>query len=219
LRHCIFFSSLIISAFGVLSSSCVKESNFNLKVDTLKIARIYQPDGINGKDAIIESIFPNRNYGDSILFTAFSWSNGGFWNTARALIEFDLSDIPQQTKISTAKLSLYWIRYNNEFSGHTGENAFTIYRINQSWSENSVTWNNQPSISNLDEIEVSKSISASQSYTDIDVTNFVQDIIDNPSKNHGFMLKLDEESPYHLVILASSDFPGNNKHPKLVVYF
>ncbi len=176
--------------------------------------KIYQPDSLGGKDAIIESISPGQNFGNTAHFSVFSWTNGGSFNSARALIEFDLSDISAGTKITSAKLSLYWISYEN-LSEHTGDNAFTIYRLTEAWGEDTVCWNNQPSISNVNVVNVPKSSSSNQSYTDIDVTNLVQDIIDRPSESFGFMLKLNEEFPYKLVILASSDYSDKNRHPKL----
>jgi hypothetical protein len=217
-RYINIFNLLIVSALGLQFTSCIKESNLNLAIDTLKIAKIYQPDGINGKDAIVESIEPDQKFGDSIHFAVFSWTNGGLFNNARALIEFDLSGIPPQTKILAAKLSFYWISYNN-LTGHTGYNEFSIYKITQAWNENTVTWNTQPSISNIDSVSVSKSILTTQSYPDIDVTKLVQDMINHPNTNYGFMLKLNEEFPYKLVIMASSDYPINSKRPKLVVYY
>jgi hypothetical protein len=215
------FSIITLFIFSTLSInfiSCLKESNLELEVDTTIIARIYQPDELIGKDAIIESISPDQNSGNSTYFTVFSWTNGGTFNNARALIEFDFSDVPTQTKIAAAKLSLSWISYDN-LTFQTGENAFSIFKIIQPWEENSVTWNNQPLTSDVNKVSIPKSTSTDQAYTDIDVTALVQDMIDYPTENYGFMLKLEEEFPYKLVILASSDYPENNKRPKLVVYY
>jgi hypothetical protein len=208
----------MVIPFGILSTSCLKESGLNSLADTIKVAKIYQPDGVIGKDAIIESISPDSCFENSPHLTAFSWTNGGLFNTARTFIEFNLSDMPVKTKVKAAKLSLYWIRYEN-LTEHTGDNAFSIYRIIQEWDENTITWNNQPLTSTSHVVSVPKSRSTNQSYLDIDVTNLVQDIIDNSTQSHGFMLKLDEEKPFRLVILASSDCSERNKRPKLVVYY
>jgi hypothetical protein len=89
LRNNYLYIFLIISAFSLLSSSCVKESDVSLNIDTITITKIYQPYGINGKDTIVESITPYQNFGDSIHFAVFYWTNGGLFNNARALIEFD----------------------------------------------------------------------------------------------------------------------------------
>lgn len=208
---------ILVSLISITSISCKKEAQLDITTDTLKIARVFQPDAALGKDAVIESSFPNQYFGSDAFFSIFSWTNGGIVNTARALIRFDLSEIPNYTSIKSAILVLYWREYDN-LKEHTGENAFTIYKINQPWNENNVSWNNQPTISNLDSIVIPKSMSSNQNYT-VDVTNMVQDMIENPITNYGFMLKLNEEFPYRLVILGSSDNPDIRKHPKLIVFF
>lgn len=101
----------------------------------------------------------------------------------------------------------------------TGENAFSIYRIIQEWNENTVTWNNQPATTDSNKVIVPKSTAIDQSYINIDVTQLVQDIIDDPAQGHGFMIKLEDEVPYKLVVLASSDCTEAGKRPKLVIYY
>jgi hypothetical protein len=198
--------------------SCKKVAKCDCEVDTVTIAKIYQPDSIIGKDAVIENIVPDQNSGNSPLFAVFAWTNQGFFDVARSLIEFDLTNFAPQTKIKSAKLSLFWNSYNN-LTEQTGENAFTIYRITQEWNENTVTWNNQPATSDVNKVSVPKSTAVNQNYLDIDVTNLVQDIINNPTIGHGFLIKLDDEVPYKLVVLASSDFAEIAKRPKLIVYY
>ncbi len=104
-------------------------------------------------------------------------------------------------------------------TSQTGDNAFSILKIIESWDEHTVTWNNQPDTSALYKISVPKSNAVNQSYTDIDITPMVQEMIKNPSQNFGMMLKLEDEFPYKLVVLASSDYPDKSKRPRLVVYF
>ena len=208
--------SIVFSGFSLIS--CKKDAKCDCNVDTLRVATILQPDGIIGKDAVIENIVPDNNSGSSSLFAAFAWTNQGFFDVSRALIEFDLSVFPTQSKIKSAKLSLYWNSYNNLIE-QTGENAFSIYRIIQEWDENNVTWNNQPATTDLHKVVVDKSTAIDQSYLNIDVTQLVQDIIDNPAQGHGFMIKLDDEVPYKLVVLASSDCSEPGKRPKLVIFY
>ena len=205
-------------AISLVYSSCLRESKCDCEADTLKFATIFRPDAISGKDAIIENTLPNSNFGDFTLCTIFAWTSGGFFTTARSLVEFDLSQIPVNTKIKAAKLSLYWASYDN-LTEQTGSNYFSIYRVTQPWDEYSVTWNNQPSTSEVHKVDVGKSKSVDQSYLNIDVTDLVQDMIDDPNNSYGFMLKLDDEIPYKLVVTASSDNPDSNKHPKLIIYF
>ncbi len=55
-QRIILLTLLIISTLSIFHVSCLKESNLDILADTTKIAKIYQPDGIIGKDVIIESI-------------------------------------------------------------------------------------------------------------------------------------------------------------------
>lgn len=217
-RLFVFTKILVISAYCLFFVSCSKEPALELTADTTLFAKIYQPDALVGKDAVIESITPDKNFGNASYCTVFSWTSGGLLNNARALIEFDLSAILPQTQIDSARLTFFWTSYDNLIDD-TGENDFKIYKITQAWDENSVTWNNQPLVSDLKAVPVPKSYSTNQSYSAIDVTDLVQDMINNPAENHGFMLKLNKEIPYKLVILASSDNADASLRPKLVIYY
>jgi hypothetical protein len=210
-----FWGTFLVS---FTSTSCSKDAKCNCSADTIKIARIFQPDASLGKDAVIESIVPDQNFGSVSLLAVFSWTSNGEFNDARSLIEFDLSSLPVQTKIRKAELSLYWKPYDN-LTEQTGENNFSIYRISQAWSEASITWNNQPAFTDSDKVSVPKSTTIGQSYLNIDVTRLVQDMINDPLNSYGFMLQLDNEFPYRLVVLASSNDTDESKHPKLVISF
>jgi hypothetical protein len=213
----ILFLGICIWEFPFLIS-CSKEAGYDGTQDTVRIAKIFQPDPSPGKDAVIESIMPDTNFGDSSFFSVFSWTNDGLFNTSRALLEFDLSAFPSPAKIKKATLSLYWVSYEN-LTEQTGENAFSIYRITEAWNENTVTWNNQPDTIALHKVSVPESLLTDQSYLNIDVTPLVQDMIDDPLLSHGFMVILDDEFPYKLVILTSSDFIDSSKRPKLIIYY
>ena len=210
----IALGGLIIS----LITSCSKESHVEITSDSITIAKIFQPISLEGKDAVIQSFLPDSNYANLEYLTALAWTNAGDFNASRTLIEFDISDIPVQTQIDSATLSLFWTS-SGIFNGQTGENEYSIYKITESWQENSVTWNNQPATSLQNAVKVAKSIYLDQSYININITNLVQDMINNPSENNGFMIKLNEEFPYKLIIVASSDHADRLKHPKLVVYY
>ena len=73
---------------------------------------------------------------DHDAFSVWSWAG----KNKRALIHFDLSSIPSGATIVSAKLKLYT-------KAHSGHNrTHNIHRTKASWTENTVTWNNQPDI-------------------------------------------------------------------------
>ena len=182
---------------------------------------VLQPDANQGKDAYIESRNNSKNYGNHIDFPAISGTNGGIEVISRGLIDFDLSGIPNGATINSAKLSLY--SYNSPANGthstQSGSNKSVLSRITNSWDESTVNWNNQPTTTTQNQVFLPASTNSIQDYPNIDVTNLVQDMIDDPDNSHGFLLKLVKEQDYRKMIFASSDNSDSSLHPKLEVTF
>lgn len=186
---------------------------------------VMQPNAEFGKDAFIENYpsgdYLNRNFGNSIEFMANAWTSQGIPLVIRSLIEFDLSEIPQQGKIKSAKLFLYAaesIPYHIGHSNRSGSNDFIIQRITTEWDEMGVTWNTQPETTTKGQVFIEGSHFVMQDY-EIVITGLIQDIIENPSQGHGFMIKLVTEEYYRRLLFASSDYEDSSKHPKLVIEF
>ncbi len=174
-----------------------------------------------GKDALIDSRVPNVNYGNHPDYLACTWTNGGALTTGRSLIDFELSSIPMGATINSAKLSLYSYNSlsNGSHSTQSGSNTAVLKRVLTSWNENTVTWNNQPSTTSQNEITIQSSTNSIQDYLDIDVTELVQDMIDNPNDSHGFLMQLMTEQIYRRLVFASSDNIDTNLHPKLEICY
>jgi hypothetical protein len=58
-----------------------------------------------------------------------------------------------------------------------------------------------------------------QDYIDIDVTELVKDIYENPEESHGFMLRLKYEYDYRRMFFATSDVGDPQKRPKLDIFY
>jgi len=181
-----------------------------------------QPNNTTGVDAIISS-YPAQaslNYGSHAEFNAVGWTVSGTPVVARSLLYFNLSAIPQSALITSALLSLYYDSASSNGGGvHSGSNAAYLKRVTASWTENAVTWNNQPSTTTANQVSLPASTSGTQDYTNIDVTIMLTDMIANPSTNYGFMLQLQNENFYKALLFASSDFPVASKRPKLVISY
>ncbi len=159
------------------------------------------------------------NDGNGIQFGAYSipGTTGG-QNINRSLIEFDLSSIPVGANITSAKLNLYGLGPVGSLSGHTGtNNSAYLQRVTQSWTENAVTWNNQPSATTQNQVVLANSTSATQDYLNIDVLNLVSDMVANA--NNGFLIKEVNEVPTNVLIFCSSDHTNTAKHPKLEICY
>ncbi len=163
------------------------------------------------------------NYGDASHFSAFSQpavtvvgENAGW-----GLMQFDLTSIPAGSEIISAEFNL--IAFGDDFSsfinsGHQGSNACWLSRITESWEETIVTWNTKPDITEIGQIELPESTNPYQDYS-VELTSFVQDMVDNPTSNFGVALHLQNESPTQGLMFKSSDDLNEEEWPILTVTY
>ena len=196
------------------------------KHPTLQITYTYPNPCINlqlaspDEDATIDNYNPNNNYPSEIEYCAGSWTINGTPVTWRTLFKFDMSAIPANSTIQSANLSLYFAPNNNFFdvqNSLTSSNQSKIQRITSAWTENTVTWVNQPSATTQGEATLAQSVVATQDYTYTDVTAMVQDMLTN--SNYGFLLKQDVEQYYGRMIFGSGDNSNPYWQPRLDICY
>lgn len=186
---------------------------------------IFQPGPRDGKDAILHGLISerDRNYGHNPQVAANAWTYGGEPGTVRNLIEFNIKQIPANTKVQKATLSLYaWDNDQKEFGQHStlsGPNTCILHRVTSPWLENEVTWNKHPEYTEENQVIIPSSVFPTQNYPDIDVTQLVEDMLANPRTSFGFLLKLQTEEYYRMMNFCSSDHSNPKLRPKLTVYF
>ena len=179
----------------------------------------------NGIDAMVSNCVPcgydTSNYGNAIECDATAWTNGGSNSNARSLFYWDLSAIPTNATVTSAMLSLYTFNSpsNGQHSTMSGPNDAYLNKITGPWDEHTVTWNNMPTISTVNQATLPASTSATQDYLNIDVSAMVQDMVTNPATNYGMMLQLVTEQFYRKLVFGSSDHPDPAKHPLLEVCY
>ncbi len=211
--------SAVLSAS--LLSSCSKDPN-PVKCDH---EIVLQPGPDYGKDAMLFTERPTDNFGYSIdnQVVAWTWYALGFDDGAmRSMIEFDLSAIPANAAIKSARLTMYNNPNSSTCRGRhqsrSGSNAWQIERVLEPWGENTVTWNNQPKTSSSDIINVPESVSEHQDY-EVDITSFVKGWYDRPSTNHGMLMRIRSEHYYRSIVFASSDHKDESIRPKLTIVY
>ncbi len=180
-----------------------------------------QPDAVTGKDAILDSYAPSATHASHPELNSAAWTNGGVSDNQRSLLQFDLSSIPPGAVLLNATLNLYNNpnSTNGQLNGqHFGPNASVLQRVTAPWQESTVTWNNQPSTTNVNEAGVAASTNPNQDYA-INVTQLFQDILANPVLNYGIMLKQQTETPYRCLLFASSNHPNAALHPMLQITY
>lgn len=186
-----------------------------------QISITLQPDSSAGKDVILDSYAPTTNYAAFPEFNAAAWTYSGDPIVQRGLIDFDFSALPQKAKINSAFLTLFFNPTSSNNVGHSqlsGSNAGVLQRVTDNWNEFSVTWDNQPRTTTQNEVFLPADTYFRQNYT-VDVTALVQDMVDDTAASFGFMLKLQTEIYYRILIFASSDHPDTALHPKLVINY
>lgn len=185
---------------------------------------VLQPGPNEGKDAMVFSEIPGKNYGNHHNFDvlAWTWRADGFdAGLTRCFIQFNLSEIPPENEVLSAKLSLY----NNPNSGNnngkhstlSGSNKGWITLVAQPWYESSINWDNQPWVDNTFRVEIPESRQSSQNYEDLDVTELIKVQHYIPDMFFGMSITLQTEEHYRSLIFASSDHEDPTKRPKLTV--
>jgi hypothetical protein len=161
----------------------------------------------------------NTNWSTATTNAAFMIPGAtGGTNGNRALIYFDLSQIPPCVQILSAELSLYGHGPHGSLPGHSGtNNSAYLRRVVQPWNVNTVTWNNQPTATIHNQVTIPAATSATQDYLNINVTHLVQAMVD--TANFGFQLRLVNETPTNSLIFASDNFADSLKHPRLQITY
>jgi len=179
---------------------------------------IRSPDSM--KSAMVRSL--GGQYGGYESTSMHAWTNGGNDVNHRSLMDFDLSSIISGSTISSATLYLYGdanpTTMPNGNSQMSGSNDCYLRRITSIWDESTVDWNSIPSTSSTNEVSIPASSASVEDFV-IDITAIIQDIVNDPSNSHGFMIQLQTESAYRSRQFASSDVADTTLHPKLVVNF
>lgn len=82
-----------------------------------------------------------------------------------------------------------------------------------------MTWNSNPNSSSTLRKFLPTSNSENQNYSDIDITDFVEEWYHSPSMNHGFKIELVELSLFSSMKFCSSDHPNALLRPEHMVCY
>jgi len=163
----------------------------------------------------------DNNYGNAIYYGGFSQPGAfGGENAGMGLMSFDLSAIPEGTIITDARLDLFGC---GPFGGgdaaevgDLGHNASYLERITSSWEEYTVTWNTQPHATKEHRAHLQWSTSVDEDYIDINVTQMVQDMIDDPTHSFGIRIRVRNQTPTRALAFWSRDgAPSEDLQPHL----
>ena len=153
---------------------------------------------------------------------AATWTSGGATVFMRAALKFDLSAIPADAVITSAKLSLFSnhtpLNGNQTDANFGTDNTVLIQQITGAWTPGLVTWDNQPVAATQNQIIIPSTTSSFGDLTDIDVSVFIKNMVGN-NNNNGFLIRLQTEQIYNSRIFCSSKYSDASKYPKLVIEY
>lgn len=151
---------------------------------------------------------------------AMAWTTGGELLVGRGIFKFDLSAIPANATIISAKLSLYStpnpLNGNQVDANYGNNNAMYIERVVSNWNS-TLNWPNQPLGDNATQILIPLTNQSTLDLIDVDVTNLVGPMVSG--SNNGFKIRLQNEAFYNLRNFCSSKHANTAKRPKLVITY
>lgn len=161
-------------------------------------------------DAQVQSNAGTTNYGTT------AWMNSGENNvgneTWRSFVQFNLSSVPQGSRIVSATLNLV-IRVDR--SSNTRTKRF--YQVTSSWDEGTITWNNQPGYSTeLGSLSMGTGDSGTVAWS-ID-TSVIQSMVNGSTSNYGFVLVTDTPNDDDYEFYTRDDATESNR-PQLVINY
>ena len=185
---------------------------------------VLQPGSVTGMNSEISN-YPsnlNNNYGNYGVISSYIWATSADTFSERALLQFDLLSIPSVAAITSAYLDLWASPPGNTFgtvlpSMQGSDNASYVSRITQPWNQNTVTWNNQPSEINSNQVILPTSTSGSENYLHIDVTQMVKDMV--TYGNNGFMIEPVSTEPDNSMLFNSCNFSDTTMSPRLTITY
>ena len=206
-----------------------KEAPLYLKIpydNVLYKTLVLQPGPDGGKDAMISNLEPDKNFGGHKYFEATFLTEPVLtvMRLNRSLIWFNIAEIPANAIIKKAVLRLSYevpIPCDSTLIKPASVNSFVggaLQQITESWEENTVTWNKQPTSTESNQVLIPPFI-RNVNFIDIDVTKLIIPVSTNTAPNHGMKFKLIPEDKWPGFRFASSDHPNIVLRPKLTVYY
>jgi len=154
-------------------------------------------------DAWVDVADPEANHGDDVTLT--------IGDNQTAYLMFDLGDkwYPVD-RIEMVRLRVY-VCYNDHPSSN--ESAIMINGVSDdSWDENSITWNNKPS---YDDPAITVFSDRSDYWMEVDITEIAKNVISEEDK----LLSLSIRRANHTILIYSKEETHANLWPMLVVTY
>lgn len=200
----------------ILAITFLYTSTFNI---TGNVIYSDQPDPTSGKDTYLRES-TDINYGTATTLKVGTASTAG-GQEFKSLLYFNISSIPSDDTIVSAKLSVYLTS-----SATTSDITLNAYRLTSNWTEDEAGWYNNTATSfwSLEGGSYSSTIEGSQTLTDtigwynITITDLASDWITGTQDNYGLILYAPTAGIGDSKEIASSDYTTDSSlRPKLII--
>jgi len=165
-------------------------------------------------DSFISQAAPDTNFGDR---TSIRVLNDDAGYLQRGFIKFDLSSLGDVYTVYDATLYLY--KYD-QVRWQSGE-AVDVWRLDASWDEYTITWNNHPSYVEAVASTPDPDVSGGGTWVSWNLTSIVEDTAKGTYPNYGWALlpnPLSETGGFCAPIYYSREV-DNSSMPYLVVHY
>ncbi len=201
---------------------------FSLGIVLLLSVQIHAQDtitivltGEDLQDAYINNVIPEP-YGLAPSLICANWTYYGQPGIGRILINYDLANNSPNLTFLSASIHLF----HNPTSGHIGhanwggDNSGQMVRVTEDWTYEEVSWFNQPGTTNTNAIILPAPETDSSDFLDIDITEMARNMLRNPDRAFGVMLKLaNEDNLYTSLVFASSEHENSDLWPRVEMKF
>lgn len=187
-------------------------SPFMISIDPTTFGLELQPDSSAGTDAYISSAKPNTNYGSNSVMQVQT-------DTLRALVEWNLSQVPAEADVVNAVARFYVpsVKKNDDVT-------VSAYRLTQSWTESSVTWNKYDGVNNWataggdynSTVWASETVSAPGQFYTWNITSLVASWRNGTYANYGVIMISQAAVRKDL---SSSDASNASRRPALEINY
>lgn len=213
------FQFMVIDSAGLTG---VDTTSINVVANPNPIQSLTLQPGNNANEAQLSWTASGTTTGSNFTLpelVAMAWTTGGELFVGRGLFKFDLTSLPANATILSAKLSLYStpnpLNGNQVDANFGSNNAMFIERVTSNWGT-TLTWPNQPSGDASTQVSIPHTNLSTLDLSDVDVTSLVTPMIAN---NYGFKIRLHNEVFYNLRNFCSSKHANAAKRPKLVITY
>lgn len=199
------------TAYTLIATNSAGTVTATATVTVSPIETLTLQPGSEGKDAEVMSILPEGNFGDTTFLSV------GIFTVpfARSYLQFDLNSIPSDAVIIDANLGLYFDNSYELTSLPVG-----LYRVTESWAEDTVTWDDQPAYFNEPSDIQILSKEQSNNFVYWQIIDLVEQWKAGSVDNYGIvLLDTDESSDNGGAEFFSSDWASASKWPKLVIEY